>query len=58
MSYELVTRDNGEYYLKSSFGLVSVHELRFDRNELFWREKKKIEHMLIWLQENHPEVML
>lgn len=58
MSYELIIKEDGEFYLQSSFGMISVHDLRFYRNELFWKERKKIEHMLAWLRENHPEAML
>lgn len=59
MSYELITNENSQHYVKSSFGLISVYDLRFvDKNELFWRDREIIEHMLVWLNENHPEVLL
>ena len=59
MNYELIFKeDEKEFYLKSSFGLISIHEMKYARNELFWKNRDKIEHMLAWLNENHPELML
>lgn len=58
MNYELIYKEDRGFHVKSSFGVISVNDLRFDRNELFWRDRKIIEHMLAWLNENHPEVLL
>lgn len=54
-NYELIReKEDNEFYVKSSLGSLSIHQLRFGK----LKEKRKIKHLLNWLKTNHPETMI
>lgn len=56
LEYDL--KEKQFYVVFKNSSRISINELRFESHELHWKERKFVDSILEWLQEQHPETLI